>query len=273
MKKFHILISGRVTGVFFRVFIEENSNNLNIKGWVRNTPQDNVEATLEGTDDSIKKLIPKLSKGDLIIDGGNSLYLDSVKRYKLLKSKRINFLDCGTSGGIEGARKGACMMIGGDKKVFKKVEVLFKDMCVKDGYGYMGNPGSGHFVKMVHNGIEYGMMGALNEGFEAIKKFKSKFKTDLKEVAKVYNNGSIIEGKLTNWLSKSFKTPNYLDNISSEVPKGETEKEMKYLEKIARMPILKQARLMRIHTRTKGIHGEFIAAMRNQFGGHKVKKK
>ena len=224
-------------------------------------------------DDLIKKLIPLLSKGDIIIDGGNSLYLDSIKRYNILKKNGINFLDCGTSGGIEGARKGACMMIGGDKKIFKKTENFFRDMCIKDVYGYMGNSGARHFVKMVHNGIEYGMMGALNEGFEAIKKFKGKFNIDLKEVSKVYNNGSIIEGKLTNWLWESFKTPKYLDNISCEVPTGETEKEMKHLERISKMPVLKQARLSRVHSRTKTVCGKIVSALRNKFGRHKVKKK
>lgn len=220
-----------------------------------------------------KELIKYLNKEDIIIDGGNSLYFDSIKRYKFLNSKGIHFLDCGTSGGMGGARHGACMMVGGDKKIFKKVEILFRDMCVKNGYGYMGNSGAGHFIKMIHNGIEYGMMGALNEGFEAIKKFQRKFKTNLKEVAKVYNNGSIIEGKLTNWLLNSFQSPKYLDNISCEVPKGETEKEMKHLEKISKMPVLKQARLMRVNSRSKGVCGRIVSALRNQFGGHKVKKR
>jgi len=221
----------------------------------------------------ISDLFPHLKRGDIVIDGGNSFFKDSQARYTALKKKGISFLDCGTSGGIEGARKGACMMIGGDKSTFKKVETLFRDMCVKNGYGYMGKSGAGHFVKMVHNAIEYGTMSSINEGFEAIEKFSSEFGTDLKEVAKVYNNGSIIQSKLTNWLHKSFTAPNYLDNISCEVPKGETEREMRELEKMANMPMLHQARLVRVHTRKKGICGRFIAAMRNQFGGHKTKRK
>ncbi|MFQ5532199.1 MAG: NAD(P)-binding domain-containing protein, partial [Candidatus Nanoarchaeia archaeon] len=124
--------------------------------------------------ETIKKLIPLLKKGDIIIDGGNSFFRDSQRRGKMLKEKGIHFLDCGTSGGMEGARHGACMMIGGDKKVFKKVEVLFKDMCVKDGYGYMGTSGAGHFVKGIHNGIEYGMIGSIVEGMNAINKQKNK---------------------------------------------------------------------------------------------------
>ena len=224
-------------------------------------------------DETIKKLLPHLKKGDIIIEGGNSFYENSMKRYKSLKKQGINFIDCGVSGGIEGARKGASMMVGGDKVIFKKIENLFKDMCVKDGYGYMGLGGAGHFVKGIHNGIEYGMMASLNEGFEAIKKQSKVFKTDLKEVAKVYNNGSIIEGKLTNWLYDSFSKPSYLDEISCQVPFGETEKEMKFLDKKFKMPILHQAHLMRLHSRKNTVCGQVISALRGEFGGHSVKKK
>lgn len=224
-------------------------------------------------DDQIKKLLPYLSKGDIIIDGGNSYFKHSQKRHDMLKKKGINFLDIGVSGGIGGARHGACMMAGGDKKNFKKVEPLLRSMCVNDGYGYMGEAGAGHFVKGIHNGIEYGMMGAINEGMKAIQKHSKKFKTDIKEVAKVYSHGSIIESRLMSWLYDSFLKPNYLDNISCEVPKGETEEEMKNLEKLADMRILKEARRMRARSRKGTVCGDFIAAMRNQFGGHKVKKK
>jgi len=224
-------------------------------------------------ENTIKSLLPYLKKGDIIIDGGNSFYDYSIKRAKQLKKKGIYFLDVGVSGGIKGARHGACMMIGGDKKIFTKIEKIFKDMCVKDGYGYMGKSGAGHFVKGVHNGIEYGMMSALNEGMEAIRKQNKVFGTSLKEVAKVYNNGSIIESKITNWLQESFEKPHYLDEVSCQVPEGETEKEMKVLDKRFNMPILHQAHLMRLHSRKKGVCGQFISAIRHEFGGHAVKKK
>ncbi|MDP7180564.1 MAG: decarboxylating 6-phosphogluconate dehydrogenase [Candidatus Woesearchaeota archaeon] len=221
----------------------------------------------------ISQLLPHLKKGDIIIDGGNSYFKDSIKRHNQLKKKNIHFLDCGTSGGMEGARRGACMMVGGNKAAFKKTERLFKDMCVKDGYGYMGNSGAGHFVKMVHNGIEYGMMSAIAEGMAAVRNSSKHFKTDIKTAAKVYAHGSIIESRLMSWFltalnSKEFKS------ISGEVPKGETEDEMKHLEGISKMPILHQSRLMRIQSRKKpSFEGKAIAAMRNQFGGHAVKKK
>ncbi len=225
-------------------------------------------------DKMIRELLPYLKKGDIIIDGGNSFYENSIKRYTFLKTKGIHFLDCGVSGGIVGARKGACMMVGGDKRIFEYTKNLFKDLTIKDGFGYMGKPGAGHFVKGIHNAIEYGMMGALNEGFEVIKKNQKRFGTNLKEVAKVYNNGSIIEGRLTNWLYDAFKKPTYLDEISCEVPEGETEKEMKKLEKIGgNMPILHQAHLMRKRSRKNGICGQIISVLRNEFGGHKTIKR
>ena len=220
-------------------------------------------------DDLILELIPLLGKGDIVIDGGNSYFKDSIRRYFDLKKRGIYFLDCGVSGGIEGARHGACMMVGGDRKIFRKVEKLFKDMSVKNGYGYMGKSGAGHFVKMVHNGIEYGMMGAIGEGVEAVKDYSQNI--DLKEAVKVYAHGSIIESRLMKWLFDSFNKRGYLDSISGTVPKGETEEEMEKLEKIAKMNILREARKMRVETRKKHSYaGKLIAAMRNQFGGHSV---
>ncbi len=222
-------------------------------------------------DEAIAGIVPHLEKGDIFIDGGNSYFKDSIKRHDSLKKCGVRYLDCGTSGGITGARNGACMMVGGEKEIFKKTEKLFKDMCVKDGYGYMGESGAGHFVKMVHNGIEYGMMGALAEGMNAIK--KSKFKSDLKEVTKVYAHGSIIESRLTTWMQEGMKRP-YFSKISGSVPKGETEGEMENLEKLAPMKVLEQARKLRVKSRASpSLIGKLIAVMRNEFGGHKFKKK
>src|SRR3989344_3132422 len=126
---------------------------------------------------------------------------------------------------------------------------------------------------LTHITIEYGMMGAINEGIEAVKLKSKKFNINIKEVAKVYDHGSIIEGKLTHWLYESFKEPKYLDEISCEVPKGETEKEMKSLYKEFNMPILRQAHLMRIQTRKNTICGQFISAIRSKLGGHAIIKK
>ena len=223
-------------------------------------------------DEIIRKLLPGLNEGDILIDGGNSFYETSMKRAEELKRRGIKLLDCGVSGGIWGARQGSSMMIGGDKKAFKKIEQFVRAMCVNKGYGYMGLSGAGHFIKGIHNGIEYGMMASINEGMEAIESQSKKFKIDLAEVARVYNRGSIIEGKLTNWLYESFKKPQYLDETSCEVPPGDTEKEMKHLEKKFKMPMLHQARLMRVHSRKKTVCGQFISAIRHEFGGHETLK-
>lgn len=222
-------------------------------------------------DDMIAQLVPLLSKGDIIIDGGNSYFEDSKRRYTQLKKKEIHFLDCGTSGGMEGARHGACMMIGGDKEVFQKVEVLFKDMCVKDGYGYMGTAGAGHFVKMVHNGIEYGMMQAIAEGMQAVK--NAPFGTEVKTAINVYAHGSIVQSKLVDWLREAY-TEGLVDKVEGTVPKGETEEEMEKLEGLADMPVLHTARMMRVQSRSKPNYaGKLLAAMRFKFGGHKVVEK
>jgi 6-phosphogluconate dehydrogenase len=225
-------------------------------------------------DELIQEIIKYTEKGDIIIDGGNSFYKESIRRYKELKEKGISFLDCGTSGGMGGARSGACMMIGGEKETFRKIEILFRDMCVKDGYGYMGRPGAGHFIKMVHNGIEYGMMGAIAEGMQAIDKHKEEFGFDQKEVVKVYSNGSIIESRLVTWLYEAMKDEKYFNDIAGVVPRGETENEMKELSKMSPMPILEESIKMRNETRkTPTYAGKVVSTLRNKFGGHKVEKR
>ena len=130
-------------------------------------------------------------------------------------------------------------MFGGDKIAYDIVEPIIKDICVPNGFGYIGKSGSGHFTKMIHNGIEYGMMGAIAEGMEALK--TSDFKISLSEVSRIYSNGSIIESKLMSLVNKSFQKENYLDQISGVVPKGETEDKMRYLVKNTNMVLLKKS--------------------------------
>lgn len=124
----------------------------------------------EVTENVITELKELLSEGDIIIDGGNSNYKESVRRAQDLQEKGIYFFDVGTSGGMEGARNGACTMIGGDAEVFRTIEPIFNDICVENGFMYAGKSGSGHFLKMVHNGVEYGMMQSIAEGFEVLEK-------------------------------------------------------------------------------------------------------
>lgn len=225
----------------------------------------------EALDAVLAELTPLLKEGDIVVDGGNSYYKDSQRRYDDLKKLGISYMDCGTSGGMGGARNGACLMIGGDRASFDYIEDVFQDLAGKDAFAYLGNSGAGHFVKMVHNGIEYGMMSALGEGFEAIK--NSPLNIDLLEVSKVYSHGSIVDSKLMTWLSEAYHEEGYLDAISGNVPKGETEEEMKKLLTEADMPSLVNALKVRENTRaTPTYAGKLISAMRNKFGGHKVNK-
>jgi 6-phosphogluconate dehydrogenase len=220
-------------------------------------------------------LLKNLEPGDTVIDGGNSFYKDSVRRAKELAEKGIDFLDVGVSGGPSGARNGACLMIGGKKDSFKKFELLFKDLSVENGYAYAGESGAGHFVKMVHNGIEYGMMQAIGEGFEILK--KSPFSLDLKQLSELYNHGSVIESRLVGWLQKAFEEyGNDLETISGSVAQSgeglwtsETAREMGIPA-----PIIDGSVKFRKESEDKpSFTGKVLSAMRNQFGGHEVKEK
>ena len=213
-----------------------------------------------------------LSKGDIVIDGGNSFYKDTIRRAKKLKSKGIIYMDAGTSGGPSGARNGASLMVGGDEKAFKKLEQLFKDISIKDGYQHLGEAGAGHFVKMVHNGIEYGMMQAIAEGFAVMK--KSPMKLDLLRVTDIYNHGSVIESRLIGWLRSAYqKYGQTLKGISGSVAHtGEgawtvkTAKEFK-----VPAPVIDDSLKYRIRSLKKPDYaGQVLSALRNQFGGHAI---
>lgn len=154
-------------------------------------------------DDVLDELVPLLDTGDVIIDGGNSPYKESARRGEDLAKKNIAFLDVGVSGGPGGARHGVSVMVGGDRKVYEKYELLFRDIAVKRGHGYMGKSGAGHFVKMIHNGIEYGMMQSIGEGFELMK--RSSFDLNLYKVARIYHHGSIISSRLVRWLISAYE--------------------------------------------------------------------
>jgi 6-phosphogluconate dehydrogenase len=226
------------------------------------------------TDNVINEVSGYLEKDDIIIDGGNSNYNDTLRRYQTLKEKQLNFIDCGTSGGTDGARHGASLMVGGDESIVKKIEWLFTSLATKDGYAYLGKAGSGHFVKMVHNGIEYGMMQAIGEGFELLE--KSDFNLDYKEVSKVWAHGSIIEGLLMDTAYSAFKKDDKLTSIIGRVDdSGEgqwtIEAALKYK---ASIPVIANSLFARYKSRDEDHFSEkIVAAMRNEFGGHKVYKK
>ncbi|OGH73999.1 MAG: 6-phosphogluconate dehydrogenase (decarboxylating) [Candidatus Magasanikbacteria bacterium RIFCSPHIGHO2_02_FULL_51_14] len=216
-----------------------------------------------------------LSKGDVVIDGGNSFYKDSIRRAKKLKKRGILFLDCGVSGGPAGTRNGASLMVGGDKKTFDRVEPLFRDLAQEQGYQFFAGVGAGHFVKMIHNGIEYGMMQAIAEGFDILK--KSAYKLDLSRVADVYNHGSVIESRLVGWLKDAFELhgENLTSISGSSAQTGEgawtanTAKELDVRAKV----IGEAVRFRRYSQEHPSYAGKIVSALRGQFGGHSVTKK
>ena len=221
-------------------------------------------------DTVLAELTPLLASGDTIIDGGNSFYKDSIRRHAELKAKDIDFLDCGTSGGMTGARHGASIMVGGSADVFSTHEHIFKALAAKDGYARVGNEGAGHFVKMIHNGIEYGMMGAIAEGITVLHEHEAEFGIDLREVLKPYEHESIITSKLVSWLREAYEE-GQIDAIKGEVPQGETEFEMEHITTLGDVKVLEAALAQRKKTREQESYlGKLVAAMRNQFGGHKV---
>lgn len=223
-------------------------------------------------DQIIDVLLPLLNKNDIIIDGGNSNYKDTLERYETLKLKGIDFVDVGTSGGIDGARNGACTMIGAEDEVFSYIEEVVRDISVENGYLHCGGNGSGHFVKMVHNGVEYGMMAAIGEGFEILS--KSRFDLNLEKVAKVWNHGSVVRGWLMELAHNAFSKDPQLDKIKGVMySSGEglwTVQEALDLKIPA--TVITQSLLMRYRSeQDDSLTGKLVAALRNEFGGHAVK--
>ncbi|RAS82536.1 phosphogluconate dehydrogenase (NAD(+)-dependent, decarboxylating) [Priestia endophytica] len=228
----------------------------------------------EITEGVITELESLLGKDDIIIDGGNANYKESLARSARLAEKGIHFLDVGTSGGTDGARNGACTMVGGNKEAFSYVEEIFKDICVEKGYLYTGESGSGHFLKMVHNGIEYGMMQAMAEGFDVLE--KSPYDYDYKEVARVWNNGSVIRSWLMELIENAFSKDPKLEGLkgimhSSGEGKWTVETALDY--QVA-TPVIALSLMMRYRSlEYDTFSGKVVAALRNEFGGHSVVNK
>lgn len=227
----------------------------------------------EIVEELIDSITPLLQVGDTIIDGGNSNYKDSIKRYEKLKEHGLNFVDVGTSGGISGALNGACTMVGGDQEVFNRIEPLFKDASVENGYLYTGKAGSGHFLKMVHNGIEYGMMQSIAEGFEILE--KSQYDYDLKEVARVFNNGSVIRSWLMELMESAFAKEPKLESIKGIMhSSGEGKWTVETaLDLQTSAPVIALSLFMRYRSlENDTFSGKVVAALRNEFGGHAVER-
>ena len=225
-------------------------------------------------DDTIGELLPTLSEGDIIIDGGNSNFHDTIRRSKALESKGIELVDSGTSGGIWGLANGYCLMIGATKKAFTLCEPIFKTLAPPQGYAHVGPPGAGHYVKMVHNGIEYGMLQAYAEGYEILNAAPH-FTLDLHQIASVWNRGSVVRSWLNELAESAFSKDAKLSALKDYVEdSGEGRWTVQEAIDInVPAPVITLSLLMRLRSRQEESFGaKVIAALRNEFGGHAVKK-
>ena len=228
------------------------------------------------TIDTIAKLGSLLSSGDAVIDGGNSYWKDGQAQAKELAAKGIQLVDAGTSGGIWGLKVGYCLMVGGDKATCDRLDPIFRTLAPPDGYMYVGPPGAGHFVKMVHNGIEYAMLQAYGEGFEIIRASEFGPGVDLGKLSHLWNQGSVIRSWLLELAELAFANDPKLDKIKGYVDDtGEGRWTVKdSIDLAVPAPTLALSLLMRFRSRQDdSFSAKVIAALRNEFGGHAVKRR
>lgn len=228
------------------------------------------------TETVVNSLTAQLSSGDIVIDGGNSNYKDTMRRAEALKEQGFNLVDVGTSGGIWGLAEGYSMMIGGETTAVEKLRPIFETLAPgpERGWGHVGPSGAGHFVKMVHNGIEYGVMQAYAEGFDLLKA-KSRFDLDLHQVAEIWRFGSVIRSWLLDLTAEALKDDQDLSAIKSWVPDSGEGRWMvaEAIDLDVPAPVITLSLLMRLVSRQEeGYAAKLLAAMRNQFGGHSVKR-
>ena len=224
-------------------------------------------------DQTIEQLLSNLTKGDTIIDGGNSYYKDSLRRAEKVKSQAMHFVDAGTSGGIWGLQNGYCMMVGGEQAVVERLEPIFTALAPREGYLHAGPNGAGHFVKMVHNGIEYAMMQAYGEGFELLK--AAQFDLDLAKISHLWNQGSVVRSWLLELCESAFaKDPNLASIKGYVEDSGEGRwTVMEAVEREVAATALAHSLFARYASRQQDAFSNIVvAALRNEFGGHAVKK-
>ncbi len=225
------------------------------------------------TDSTVSELLGLLSPGDILIDGGNSRYTDTIRHGQEAEAKKVQFLDAGTSGGVWGLQVGYCLMVGGPKPAFDRAEPIFKSLAPPDGYLYVGPAGAGHFVKMVHNGIEYGLLQAYGEGFEILE--KSQYDLDLRAIAHLWNQGSVIRSWLCELAELAFGRDGHLQNIKGYVDdSGEGRWTVQQaIDENVPAPVLTLSLLARLSSRQpESFSAKVIAALRNEFGGHAVQR-
>ncbi len=226
-------------------------------------------------DEHIKELQSLLAKGDILVEGGNSYYREDIRHEQELKPFGIHYMDVGVSGGIWGLKIGYCLMAGGDRNIYKHLEPIFKTLAPKDGYLYCGKTGSGHFVKMIHNGIEYGMMGAYGEGFEILKASPYGKDLDFSEVAHLWNQGSVVRSWLLELAEGAFEKDNNLSSISGYVEdSGEGRWTVQQaIDTAVPAPVIASSLFQRFRSRkTDAFSDKVLAALRQEFGGHAILK-
>jgi len=228
----------------------------------------------EFVDDVLTTIEPFLEEGDVVIDGGNSYYKESQRRHSELREVGVHFLDVGVSGGVRGRGKGLCLMIGGEEEVFKELEGLFRDLSYEGkGYAYLGRSGAGHFAKMVHNAIEYGMMAAIGEGFELLK--ESEFNYNLGKVAELFNKGSIVRSFLMELLEEAFGEFGELEGVKGYVEdSGEARW---FTEEAVKRGIPASVIVLSLFERfesrrSNSFRDKVVAVLRYEFGRHSLKR-
>lgn len=226
------------------------------------------------TDDHIDRLAGLLDSGDIIVEGGNSRYTDDVRRAEELGRRSIHYLDAGVSGGIWGLQVGYCTMVGGEKKIFDQLVPLFRSLAPENGFLYCGPSGAGHFVKMIHNGIEYGMMQAYGEGFALLEASPYRDHFRYREIARLWNNGSVIRSWLLELLEKAFSDDPRLDEIAGYVEdsgEGRWTVEQAIASRVA-APVITSSLFARFQSREENsFANRVLAALRREFGGHAVR--
>jgi 6-phosphogluconate dehydrogenase len=226
----------------------------------------------EATEQNIVALMPALSRGDIIVDGGNSYYKDSIRRAASARAQGLHFIDAGTSGGIWGLQIGYCLMVGGDPEPVRIVEPVLRDLAPESGYLHVGPNGAGHFVKMIHNGIEYGMLQAYGEGFAILH--QAPFPLDLRSISTLWNHGSVVRSWLLELAERAFSADPDLKTIRGYVEdSGEGRWTVQQaIEQNVPAPVITLSLLQRFRSREEEDFGDkVIAALRNQFGGHAVR--
>jgi len=225
------------------------------------------------TEETVRTVAALLQAGDVIIDGGNTRFHDDVRRAAELKKKSIHYIDAGTSGGVWGLKLGYCLMIGGEKDVVMRLEPIFKTLAPENGWAYMGSHGAGHYVKMVHNGIEYSMMQGYAEGFELMS--KSEYNLDLAKIADLWMHGSVVRSWLLELAAGALEQNPKLEGLKGYVPDSGEGRWMilDAIEKDVPVPTLTTALFTRFRSRQEQSFAEkMLAALRNAFGGHAVRR-